>query len=177
MSGLKRRRKRKAERLRGSYDGHAIAAAQSLRGASIAAIGSVVLLNAIWMISASALDKVLPWYVIVQGALTGLAVRRFGKGLNWRFPLVAALAAWIGAYTGNFMLAADTAADELGVGPLRIIASISEWTLGTYFQEVVGAAEHIFALCAAAIAAFFAERQLNRDDVFAFRSYKQDEPG
>ena len=176
MSRLKKKRGNIPGRSRGKFDGRTIAAAQSLRGAIIAAIGAVILLNATWMISASTLNRVLPWYVIVQGAFTGLAVRRWGKGLNWRFPLVAAFAAWIGAYTGNFLLAADTAADELGVDPLRIILSMSEWTLGTYFQEVVGAAEHIYALCAAAIAAFFAERQLTRDEVYAFRTYKHDDP-
>jgi hypothetical protein len=82
--------------------------------------------------------------------------------------------AWLGAYTGNFMLAADTAADEFGTGALHIITRMSEWTLGLYFDEVVNSADHVYALYAAGIAAFLARRRLTRSEEYAFRTHKRD---
>lgn len=155
-------------------DGQAIMAAQSVRGAIFAALASVVSLNIMWMVSASMLNRVLPWFVIVQGALVGLMIRRWGRGLDWRFPLIALIAAWIGAYSGNLLLAADTAADEFGTGPLHILIRMSEWTLGLYFEEVVTPADHIYAFCAAAVAAFLARHRLTRPEEYAFRILQGD---
>ena len=157
-------------------DGQSIMSAQSLSAAFLAALAAVLLLNVMWMVSASALDRVLPWFVIVQGALVGLAVRRWGQGMDWRFPLIAVVAAWLGAYSGNLLLAADTAADEFGTGPLHILSNMSEWTLGLYFDEVVSPVDHIYAFCAAAIAAFLAKRRLTRSQEYAIRTLNRDKP-
>jgi hypothetical protein len=155
-------------------DGASILAAQSLPAAVLAAVMVVILMNLLWMMSASLLNRVFPWYAIIQAIPVGYAVRRAGQGLDWRFPLLAALMAWVGSYTGNFILAADTAADEFGTGALHIISSMSEWTLGLYFDEVVSSADHVYALYAAGIAAFLARRRLTRSQEYAFRTYQRD---
>jgi len=155
-------------------DGGAILSAQSLPAAVLAAVMVVVLMNLLWMMSASLLNRVFPWYVIIQSIPVGYAVRLAGQGLDWRFPLLAAVVAWTGAYTGNFMLAADTAADEFGTGALQIIASMSELTLGLYFDEVVNSADHVYALTAAGVAAFLAKRRLTRSQEYAVRTHKRD---
>ena len=134
----------------------------------------VILMNLLWMMSASLLNRVFPWYAILQAIPVGYAVRLAGKGLDWRYPLLAALMAWAGAYTGNFMLAADTAADEFGTGALNIIRNMSEWTLGLYFDEVVTSVDHVYALYAACIAAFLAKRRLTRSEEYAFRTHEKD---
>lgn len=151
-------------------DGDAIIAAQSLLMAGMAALGVVMLSNSAWMMSAALLGRVFPWFVIIQGMLIGVVVQRFGRGLDWRFPLLAAIAAILGAYSGNFLLAADVSADELGTGPLHIVTNMSEWTLGIYFKEVVSPIDHIYAVYSAAIAAFFAKRRLTRSQEFAVRT-------
>lgn len=151
-------------------DGQAIQSAQSVSAAIIAALTTVVSMNVIWMLSASMLDRVLPWLVIVQGVLVGQMVRRWGRGLDWRFPLIALLAAWLGAYSGNLLLAADTAADEFGTNPLHILASMSEMTLGVYFDELVSPVDHFYAICAAAVAAFMARHRLTRSEEYAYRT-------
>lgn len=157
-------------------DGGALLSAQSLPAAILAAVMVVMLMNLIWMTSASLLNRVFPWYAIIQGIPVGYAVRLAGQGLDWRFPVLAAVLAWVGAYTGNFMLAADTAADELGTSALHIISSMSEWTLGLYFEEVVNSVDHVYALSAAGIAAFLAQRRLGRSEEYALRTYKSDQP-
>ncbi len=157
-------------------DGGALLSAQSLPAAILAAVMVVMLMNLIWMTSASLLNRVFPWYAIIQGIPVGYAVRLAGQGLDWRFPALAAVMAWVGAYTGNFMLAADTAADELGTSALNVISSMSEWTLGLYFEEVVNSVDHVYALSAAGIAAFLAQRRLGRSEEYALRTYKSDQP-
>lgn len=155
-------------------DGASLLSAQSFPAAILAALMVVVLMNLLWMISAALLNRVFPWYAVIQAIPVGYAVRFAGQGLHWRFPLLAAVMAWLGAYTGNFMLAADTAADEFGTGALHIITSMSEWTLGLYFDEVVNSADHVYALYAAGIAAFLARRRLTRTEEYAFRTHKKD---
>lgn len=162
---------------RQQVDGKAVVAAQSLLAAGLAALGAVVILNSVWMMSAELLGRVFPWFVIIQSILIGLAVRRFGRGLDWRFPVVAAIAAAIGAYSGNFLLAADVSADEFGTDPLHIVTHMSEWTLGVYFEEVVSPIDHIYAIYSAAIAAFLARRRLTRAQVYAVRTLHQEGTG
>lgn len=157
-------------------DGQVLIAAQSLRGAIYAALATVIVLNIAWMVSASMLNRVLPWFVIIQGVLVGQMVRRWGRGLDWRFPVIALVVAALGAYSGNLLLAADTAADEFATGPLQILTSMSEWTMGVYFDEVVNPIDHIYAFCAAALAAFLAKHRLTRAEEYAYRTLKADKP-
>jgi len=156
-------------------DGGSLLSAQSLPAAILAAVMAIILMNLIWMMSASLLNRVFPWFAIIQGIPVGYSVRLAGRGLDWRFPLSAAVLAWAGAYTGNFMLAADTAADEFGTSTLLIITSMSEWTLGLYFDEVVNSVDHVYALSAAAIAAFLAKRRLTRSEEYAYRTHSRDQ--
>jgi hypothetical protein len=156
-------------------DGGSLLSDQSLPAAFLAAVLTVILMNLLWTMSASLLNRVFPWYAILQAIPVGYAVRFAGKGLDWRFPLLAAVMAWAGAYSGNFMLAADTAADEFGTGALHIINNMSEWTLGLYFDEVVTSVDHVYALYSACIAAFLAKRRLNRSEEYALRTHKRDE--
>ena len=48
--------------------------------------------------------RVFPWFSILIGGFVGLGVQRFGRGLDWRFPVIAAVLAWVGAYVGNLMI-------------------------------------------------------------------------
>ena len=153
-----------------SADGRTIVRSQSLRGAMAAALLTVLLLNLVWMFSSALLNRIFPWVVIIQGILAGIAVRRWGRGLDWRYPGIAAVAAWAGAYSGNFLLAADAAADDLGTGTLNVIFNMSEWTIDLYLAEVVSPVDHIYALCAAAVAAFMATRRLTRAEEYAIRT-------
>jgi len=157
-------------------DGRLILSMQSPGAAIVSAITAMVLFNSCWMLFTSALNRVFPWLVIVQGALIGLAVRRYGQGLDWRFPVIAVTVAGLGAYAGNLLLAADTAADEFGIGPMQVLLNMSDRTLGLYWDEVVTPVDHLYAFCAAAVAAFLAKRRLTRAEEFAFRTRSED-PG
>lgn len=155
---------------RRELDADSIIATQSLPGAVVAAAVVIILMTLASMLLASLFARIFPWMVLIQGALVGLVIRRWGRGFDWRFAVLGAVAAFFGAYLGNFLIAASVAADQLHISAVSVILSMSEFTLGTYFAEDVGPADHIFAVFAAAFGAFFARRQLSRDEYRAIRS-------
>lgn len=117
--------------------------------------------------------RVFPWFSIIQGAFVGLAVRRFGRGLDWRFPLVAAVAAWGGAFAGNFLIAIPTTAEELGVSALDVLRGLTWWSVELFFAELITVVDYIYAFCAVAVAMFFSKRRLNRYEHFALRTDRE----
>lgn len=151
-------------------DAREVVESQSIRGALSATVVIMVVTIAAWMSLADLFDRVFPWFVVLQGALIGLAVRRWGTGFDWRFPLIAATASVLAAYLGNFFLAADAAAAEFDTGVLRIVTSVTVWTFRTFFEEALTAADHIFAISSAVLAAFLSRRQLSRAEVHALRN-------
>lgn len=158
---------------RRELDADSIIAAQSPAGAALAAAAVIVLMTLASMLLASMFARIFPWMVLIQGALIGLVIRRWGRGFDWRFAVLGAVAAFFGAYIGNFLIAASVAADQLHISTVSVILNMSEFTLGTYFGEDVSPADHIFAVFAAAFGAFFARRQLSRDEYRAIRSTSQ----
>lgn len=151
--------------------------AQSLSGAVIAGVAVILLASATWTLVAVTFDRVFPWFSIVQGALAGLAVRRYGRGFDWRFPLVAGLLAWAGAFFGNLMVALPTTGSELGASVFEVLRGLTWWSFETFFSEVITIVDHIYALFAAAVSAFYARRRLNRHEVYALRTMKGDGGG
>ena len=144
-------------------------AAQSVRAAITGAAITIIMFNIVWAYTASASGKFLPWISIVQGAVIGIAVQRCGRGLDWRFPLVAGAAAWIGAFSGNLFIAlVFTGTETIGPG--------SNWRLilGSFFENTVSVIDVIYAFCAVAVAIFYSKRPLNRYEVLALRKHAVD---
>ena len=144
-------------------------AAQSVRAAITGAAIAIIVFNIIWAYTASASGKFLPWISIVQGAVIGMAVQRAGRGLDWRFPVVAGSAAWIGAFSGNLFIAlVFTGTEDIGVG--------SNWwrVLWSFFENTVSVIDVIYAFCAVAVAIFYSKRPLNRYEVLALRKHTAD---
>ena len=139
-------------------------AEQSVRAAVTSAAIAIIVCNILWVYTASAFGRYFPWIAILQGIAIGFSVRVSGRGLDWRFPLVAALAAWVGAFTGNLFIALTfTAAQNT---PLE-----QGWwlILKSFLANTVTAIDVIYAFCAVAVATFFSKRRLNRHEVFALR--------
>ena len=146
--------------------------AQSLRGAVVAALVSIIAFGFIWAMLSTALDKVFPWMTVVQGLIVGLVVRRAGRGLDWRFPAVAAAAAVVGALAGNVVVAAAFTAAEFDTGILTVLRAATSFTWPVFFDEVMTPADAVYALAAAGVAAFYANRRLTRDQYAAYRAWQ-----
>ncbi len=158
-------------------DGARLVRAQSVRQAVMAALIVVTLFAILWSMLSGALNRVYPWMTLLLGMLVGLAVRRAGLGLDWRFPTIAAVFTIFGAIGGNIVVAASFAADELGTSTFDVLRSMSSYTLPTFFAEVFTWADIIYAGFASLIAGFYAKRRLNRRQYHAYRLWGDRDSG
>jgi len=147
--------------------------AQSPRDALVAALVVALAFGTIWLVVSLLLDRVHPWLTVLLGLLVGIAVRRAGRGLDWRCPAVAAAVTLLGALAGNVVIAAAFTATELGTSMLTVLARTSEFTWPVFFTEVMTAADAIYAVSAAALAAFLANRRLDRRQYAALRVWRE----
>ncbi len=129
---------------------------------------TIIVFNFLWVYTASAMARYFPWVCIFQGAAIGIAVQRSGRGLDWRFPLIAGVATWLGAFSGNLFIALLFTTADTGA------VSSSWWqVLQSFFANTVSVIDVIYALCAVAVATFYSKRRLNRHEVLALRTYKE----
>jgi hypothetical protein len=154
-------------------DGARLVRAQSLRAAIMAGLITFILFCLGWASLSAAIDRVFPWMTVVYGVVVGLVIRRSGRGIDWRFPPLAAVFAFAGSILGNIVLAASTTASDFGTGTLNILQAITSMTLPVFFEEVWSVADGFFAVVAAAFAAFLAPRRLTRRERFGLRLWRE----
>lgn len=142
--------------------------------AIIAGIAVVLVFGWMWAILSVQTGRVFPWFTILIGAIVGIAIQRYGRGLNWRFPVIAALIAWGGAYVDNLMIGIVETGRYIEAAPVRVFAGLSKDTMENFFENTVTPVDHIYALCAAGVASFFAKRRLNRREIHAIRTIEKD---
>jgi hypothetical protein len=168
MFRLKHRHSRHLDQKRPAVSAEKLIAAQSVRAAITGAAIAIIASNILWAYSASASGRFFPWIAIIQGAATGIAVQKSGRGLDWRFPLIAGVAAWVGSFSGNLFIALLFTTTETG-------AVRNGWwqILRSFLENTVSDIDVIYALCAVAVATFYAKRRLNRHEVLALRKDKE----
>ena len=170
---LKKRHSGAEPSTRATIDPVALAGSQSLRGALYGAMLAALILNVLWVVSSMVFDRFFPWFSIVQGFLIGRAVRRFGDGFDWRFPLLAAVMAFAAAVTGSFISALNLTGREFGTGALPLITEISWHTIRTFLAREFGAVGTVYGLFGAALAANYSRRILDRDEASALRAWRE----
>lgn len=158
-------------------DGARLAAEQSLLKAVVAALIAIVVFCALWVALSSLTERVFPWMTIALGAMLGFAVRRAGRGVDWRFPAVAAALTLAGSLIGNIAIAAAYTAESFDTGMLQILRAVTSMTWPVYFDEVLNAADALYAVFAAGLAAFLANRRLSRAEFYALRVWRAESDG
>lgn len=128
------------------------------------------MLNIVWLWLSNVTGSFFHWYSLLQGPLIGVGVQRAGRGIDWRFPLLAACVALVAAFSGNFLVSLMTSSAELGVSALQVLLGLTAWSWQTWYAEVLSPVDLIYALAAAAVAAFYSRRRLSRQEIFALRS-------
>jgi hypothetical protein len=152
-------------------DAQRLVAAQSVRNAIMAGLITIILFSVLWSMLSQLTGRIFPWMTLLFGILLGLAVRRAGLGLDWRFPVLAAVLALLGSLVGNVVVAAAFTAPELGTDTLTVLLNVTAMTWPVFFDEVMTPADLVFALFAAGIAAFYANRRLTRAEYLALRTW------
>lgn len=143
---------------------------QSLPNALYAGLITIILFSVLWAMASTLIDRILPWMTLVLGILVGLAVRRAGKGLDWRFPLLAAVLAIFGALLSNVVVAAAFTAAALDTSTLHVLRAVTSMTWPVFFDEALSVVDIIYGFVAAALAAFYANRRLTRAEFHALRT-------
>ena len=156
-------------------DGERLIREQSLRYAIMAGIIAIVLFAVVWSMLTAVFGRIFPWMTMLLGVFVGYAVRRAGQGLDWRFPSLAAVLAFVGSVLANVVIAAGTTAGEFDISTIAVLRAVTTMTWPIFFVEVMTAADWVFAAFASGIAVFFASRRLNRREFQALRIWQEQE--
>lgn len=155
--------------------GAQLVAAQSLRNAVVGGLIAFVIFCLVWIALSATTNRVFPWMTVIYGVGLGYAIRIAGRGVDWRFPAIAACMALGGSVGGNVVLAASTTASEYGTGTVQILQAVTNMTWPVFFAEVWNVADGFFAVVAAGFAAFLAPRQLSRSQRYALRLWRSEQ--
>ena len=150
-------------------DGKRLLAEQSVRRGMMGSIAVAFLLCWLWALFAMLTGRVFPWFSIIIGALIGMAMQRFGRGLDWRFPVMAVVIAGVAAYAGNLMIGIFETGRYIEEEPIRVVGGLSLDTMRNFFRNTISPVDHIYAFSACGVAAFFANRRLKRHEVLGLR--------
>jgi hypothetical protein len=170
MFRLKQKHSQKAADKRPPADGRRLLAEQSV-GRGVA--GSIVvglLLCWLWAMMSIATGRIFPWFSVLIGAMIGIAMQRFGRGLDWRFPVLAVVVAGLAAYAGNLIIGVFETGRYIEEAPIRVVGGLSADTMRMFFRNTVSPIDHIYAFSACGVAAFFANRRLKRHEVLGLRT-------
>lgn len=154
-------------------DGARLVRAQSLRNAIVAGLAIIMIFCLLWVLISSLTGRVFAWMTVVLGYLLGIAIRHAGRGVDWRFPALAAALAIVGSVLSNVVLAASTTAAEFGTGTLDILRAVTSMTWPVFFDEVWNIGDSLYALLSAGLAAFLAPRKLSRGEFYALRLWRR----
>ena len=158
-------------------DGARLVRAQSFRNAVVAGLIALIVFCVLWVSVSALTNRVFPWMTVVLGAMLGLAIRSAGRGVGWAFPVLAAVMALLGSIIGNIVLAASTTAESYGMGTVEILRSVTSMTWPVFFEEVWNVGDGFFAVVAAGVAAFLANRRLSRAQFYALRRWREESDG
>lgn len=170
MFRLKQKHSRNATDKLPPADGRRLLAEQSLARGLTGSIAVGFLLCWLWALFSTATGRVFPWFSVLIGAIIGIAMQRLGRGLDWRFPLLAAIVAGIAAYAGNLMIGVLETGRYIEAAPISVVGGLSTDTIKYFFGNTISPIDHIYAFCACGVAAFFANRRLKRHEVLGLRT-------
>ncbi len=158
-------------------DGQRLVDAQSVHNAIVVGLLGIVVFSVLWVLVTAIFEQRFPWFTLVLGFLLGNAIRMTGRGIDWRFPVIAAVFTLLGSLVANIVVAASVTAEGFDTSTLQILRSVTTMTWPVFFDEVLDFADAFFAVVAASFAAFYATRRLSRKQYHALRLWRdrQDE--
>lgn len=169
MFRLRQKHTRNPREKRPAADGRRLLAEQSVLRGTAGSIAVALLLCWLWALFSIMTGRIFPWFSVLIGALAGMAMQRFGRGLDWRFPVLAAVIAGVAAYAGNLMIGIFETGRYIDEAPIRVAGGLSVETMRYFFRNTISPVDHIYAFCACGVAAFFANRRLQRHEVLGLR--------
>ena len=99
--------------------GRSLQKEQSILSGFYGAIITAVIINIIWVYISMFFDRFFPWLSIVQGILIGKSIQKYGLGLDWYLPALAAILTIIASVTGSFLSALYLTGREFNTGAIN----------------------------------------------------------
>ena len=99
-------------------------AKQNLTGGLLAGIVAALLGAVTWGAITAATNYQIGWMAIGVGFLVGIAVRKFGQGIDMAFGVMGAALALFGCLVGNIFTACIQIANSFDVGYLEVLGSL-----------------------------------------------------
>ena len=158
-------------------DGARLVRAQSFRNAAVAGVLAIIVFSLLWVALSALFDRVFPWMTVVLGAMVGFVIQHAGRGVDWRFPVLAVALTLVGALLANIVVAASTTADIFDTSTLHVLRSVTSMTWPVFFDEVLTVADGFYAVFAAGLAAFLSHRRLTRSQYHALRLWRAQSDG
>ncbi len=155
-------------------DGKRLVDAQSVRNAVVAGSIAIVIFSVFWVSLSELTNRVYPWLTVVLGFMVGHSIRLAGRGVDTRFPILAAGFTLFGALLANIVVAASVTADGNSTSTLKVLANVTTMTWPVFFEEVLTIADGFYAIFAASLAAFYANRRLTRSQYHALRLWREE---
>ncbi|MBT8099110.1 MAG: hypothetical protein KJO82_05140 [Gammaproteobacteria bacterium] len=146
---------------------------QNFAAAAIAGAIAMILSAGIFGLIKSVSDG--PWYSISGagiGIMIGFAMQYLGRGIGWKYSLVAAVYAILGCLLGNLFAVVMDVAQAIAVSPLDVFANTAYSTLYEWMFKNASIADQMFWLIGIGSAAYFATRPLTREQGLALHIYK-----
>ena len=156
-------------------EARALIASQSVAGAVVGGLAAAAAMCALWTALTVVTGRVFPWFTMAGGMMIGLAVRRYGRGFDYRFPLVAVVLTCSAALLGNLVIALPETTRQLDAGAWQVVRGLTWRSFELFFDEVITVVDYIYAGFASAIAAFHSRRRLDRHEEYALRTMKSAE--
>lgn len=175
MFRLKQKHSQKQKGRLPPADGRKLLAEQSAVRGFFGTLAVALLLSWAWAVFSMSTGRVFPWFSIVIGALIGMAMQRFGRGLDWRFPVMALVIAGAASYFGNLMIGVLETGRYIEAETISVLAGLSGDTMRNFFRNTISPIDHIYAFSACGVAAFFANRRLKRHEVLGLRTMDRQE--
>lgn len=173
MLRLPKRHSRDADGQPPRVEATALLAEQRLGKGVLASCVAAVVVMGLWVWVGMVFDRYFPWFSILQGIVIGRVMRVAGSGIDWRFPAAAAAITAVAAMLGSFLVALFLTGREFGTGPYVLISEISVHTVRTFLVRDFGVVGVIYMAFAAALAAYYANRRLQRHEAIALRRYRE----
>ena len=158
-------------------DGARLIRSQSPRNALMAGVIAIIIFTIFWVALTGLFGRVFPWVTVVLGAMVGFVIRQAGRGVDWRFPVLAAVLTLAGAVLANIVVAASTTAELFGTSTINVLQSVTSMTWPVFFDEVWNAADGFYAALSAGLAAFLSNRPLTRSQYYALRLWREKSDG
>jgi hypothetical protein len=108
-------------------------------GAVAALIGA-----AVWAAFTAATKYQIGWMAIGVGALVGVAIRHFGRGMEPRFGVAGAALSLLGCMIGNVLAICAIAAIEFDIGFLEVVGTLDAGTTIEIVTESFQAMDLLF---------------------------------